>query len=222
MPKIYAEFEARPLERSLAELELLIKLKAKNIAFYDDALLFDPDKVLMPFLQEVLKRNIKVNFHTPNALNARFITRELADLMIKAGFKTFYLGFESVCEKWQRNTGSKVSSAELSRTVEYLTLAGANPSNITAYQILGHPNTDIQQLEASMRFVNNLGIRGMLADFSPIPGTIDGQAARKWIDMDEPLMHNKTAFPIVLLGFDETNRVKNLQRKLNRSLVLSG
>ena len=35
--------------------------------------------------------------------------------------------------------------------------------------------------------------------------------------MDEPLMHNKTAFPIVLLGFDETNRLKNLQQNLNRS-----
>ncbi len=32
--------------------------------------------------------------------------------------------------------------------------------------------------------------------------------------MDEPLMHNKTAFPIILLGFDETNRLKDLQRKI--------
>ncbi len=69
-----------------------------------------------------------------------------------------------------------------------------------------------------MRFVNSLGIRGMLADFSPIPGTPDGEYCRRWVDMDEPLMHNKTAFPIILLGFDETNRLKDLQRRLNRSL----
>jgi hypothetical protein len=36
--------------------------------------------------------------------------------------------------------------------------------------------------------------------------------------MDEPLFHNKTAFPNILLGFDETNRLKDLQRQLNRSL----
>jgi hypothetical protein len=36
--------------------------------------------------------------------------------------------------------------------------------------------------------------------------------------MDEPLFHNKTAFPIILLGFDEVNRLKDLQRKLNRAL----
>jgi len=37
--------------------------------------------------------------------------------------------------------------------------------------------------------------------------------------MDEPLMHNKAAFPIILLGFDGINRLKDLQRKLNRSLL---
>lgn len=31
-------------------------------------------------------------------------------------------------------------------------------------------------------------------------------------------MHSKTAFPIIRLGFDEVNRLKDLQRKLNRSL----
>jgi len=72
-----------------------------------------------------------------------------------------------------------------------------------------------------MRFVNSLGIRGMLADFSPIPGTPDGEYCRRWVDMDEPLMHNKTAFPIIFLGFEETNRLKDLQRNLNRSLLIS-
>jgi len=218
VPKVYGKFKTRPLERSLAELQLLCKLGVENIAFYDDALLFEPEKVLMPFLNELFSRNIKMNFHSPNALNARFITSELAELMVRAGFKTFYLGFESASLEWQKRTGSKVSSDELAQASQYLIAAGANPQNITAYQILGHPQTDIQQLESSMRFVNSLGIRGMLADFSPIPGTLDGDYCRKWVDMDEPLFHNKTAFPIILLGFDETNRLKDLQRQLNRSL----
>ena len=219
VPKVYGKFKARPFERSLAELELLAERGVENIAFYDDALLFEAEKVLIPFLNEVLKRNIKVNLHSPNALNARFITPELAKLMVQVGFKTFYLGFESASLKWQKKTGSKVFADELARAVEYLTTAGAEPVNITAYQILGHPDGDIQQLEDSMHFVNRLGIRGMLADFSPIPGTPDGERCRQWVDMDEPLFHNKTAFPIILLGFEEVNRLKDLQRRLNRSLT---
>ncbi|MHC4535982.1 MAG: B12-binding domain-containing radical SAM protein [Planctomycetota bacterium] len=218
VPKVYSRFKPRQLEHSLAELMLLYSLGVKNIAFYDDALLFDTDKVLAPFFNEVVKRDIKVNFHSPNALNARFITKELAELMVQAGFKTFYLGFESASQQWQKRTGSKVFSDELTKAVEHLVSAGAEPANITTYQILGHPHIEIQQLETSMHFVNSLGVRGMLADFSPIPGTPDGEYCRQWVDMDEPLMHNKTAFPIILLGFDETNRLKDLQRKLNRSL----
>jgi len=218
VPKVYGKFKPRSLEHSLGELELLCRLGVENVAFYDDALLFDAEKVLIPFLSEVLKRNLKVNFHSPNALNARFITKDLAELMVRAGFKTFYLGFESASKQWQQRTGSKVFSDELERATRHLLAAGADSANITAYQILGHPHIDIQQLEASMRFVSSLGIRGMLADFSPIPGTPDGEYCRKWVNLDEPLMHNKTAFPIILLGFDESNRLKDLQRRLNRNL----
>jgi hypothetical protein len=218
VPTVYGRFQPRPREHSLAELELLARLGVQNVAFYDDALLFEPNKVLIPFLDEVAKRNVKVNFHSPNALNARFLTAELAELMVRAGFKTFYLGFESASLQWQKQTGSKVSSDQLAQAVAHLVSAGAKPESITAYQILGHPYIDIQELEASMRFVNSLGIRGMLADFSPIPGTPDGEYCRKWVNMDEPLMHNKTAFPIILLGFEESNRLKDLQRHLNRQL----
>ena len=218
VPKVYGKFKPRPLEHSLAEFELLCQLGVENIAFYDDALLFEPESVLIPFLNEVIKRNVKINLHSPNALNARFLTSELAELMVKAGFKTFYLGFESASSQWQRRTGSKVFSDELAQATQYLIAAGASATSITAYQILGHPYIDIQQIEDSMHFVNSLGIRGMLADFSPIPGTPDGEYCRRWVNMDEPLMHNKTAFPIIMLGFDETNRLKDLQRKLNRAL----
>jgi hypothetical protein len=218
VPKVYGGFKSRPLERSLAELQLLCEFGVENVAFYDDALLFEPEKCFIPFLDEVLKRDIKINLHTPNALNARFITKELAGLMVQAGFKTFYLGFESVSLQWQQRTGSKVVCDEFSQAVGHLISAGAEPADITAYQILGHPHTSVGELEATMRFVNSLGIRGMLADFSPIPGTPDGDYCRRWVDMDEPLLHNKTAFPIIMLGFDETNRLKELQRQFNRTL----
>jgi hypothetical protein len=218
VPNVSEGFSPRPLHRVMAEMELLIAKGARNVAFYDDALLFDAQRVLVPFLDEVLRRGIGVNLHTPNALNARFVTADLARLMVRAGFRTFYLGFEGACRQWQQGTGGKVFSHELAQCVDHLLAAGADPAAITAYQILGHPASDIQELEESMRFVYSLGIRGMLADFSPIPGTPDGEACRRWVDLDEPLMHNKTAFPILRLGCDEVNRLKDLQRRLNRQL----
>ena len=218
VPQVYKKFIVRPAGRAAAELKLLLDCGVKQVAFYDDALLHQSEEVLIPFLQEVISMEIKVNFHTPNALNARFVTLHLAELMVEAGFKTFFLGFESKAVEWQNGTGGKIYSEELVEAVKLLKQAGAIAKNITTYQIIGHPGTSIQEVEESMRFVNSLGIRCMLADFSPIPGTPDGEYCRKWVNMDEPLMHNKTVFPIILLGNDKINYFKQLHRDLNRTL----
>ena len=218
VPKVYNGFKQRSMKRSIAELDLLLKLKVSDIAFYDDSLLYKFDEILDPFLNEIIERQIKVNLHSPNALNARFITEDIAEKMVHAGFKTFYLGFESNSVKWQKQTGGKVYSHELAQAVEHLKNAGAEVKNITAYQIVGHPESDLQELEDSIRFVNSLGIKTMLADFSPIPTTPDGQLCSKLVDMDEPLMHNKTAFPIILLGDEKVDKLKQLAKALNRNI----
>jgi molybdenum cofactor biosynthesis enzyme MoaA len=220
VPQVYPKFSARPLERSLRELDFLIESGVENVVFYDDALLYQPGQILVPFLREVLKREKHVKFHTPNALNARFVTKELAALMVEAGFASVYLGFESGAYTWQKKTGGKVYSHELARAVEHLTGAGMAACDIHAYLIIGHPRANDQQVEESMCYANALGIRIMLSEFAPIPGTPDGEMCRHLVDLDEPLSHNKTAFTIRSLGYAETQRVKNLARHLNQSAGL--
>jgi hypothetical protein len=222
VPKVDPNFTAYPLDRSLAEVELLCRLGARNIAFYDDALLYRPDQILRPFLRGVMERGLSVQFHTPNALNARFITSEIAEEMVEAGFRSFFLGFESSAYDWQRRTGGKVYSAELARAVRHLVEAGGGRDAITAYLIIGHPHAEHQQVEESMRFAHDLGIRLMLSEFSPIPGTPDGEKCREWIDLDEPLCHNKTAFCLRFLGEERVNRLKSLCRELNQALGRAG
>ena len=221
VPQVEPTFTAYPLERSLAELEFLCRLGVNNVAFYDDALLYRPKQILQPFLRGSMDRGLTVQFHTPNALNARFLTAELAELMVEAGFQSFFLGFESSAYDWQRRTGGKVYSQELVRAVDNLIAAGASRDAITAYLIIGHPNTDQQQVEASMHFAHDLGIRVMLSEFSPIPGTPDGERCRRWVDLDEPLCHNKTAFCLRFLGDERVNRLKSLCRDLNQSIGLA-
>ena len=102
--------------------------------------------------------------------------------------------------------------------MDNLKAAGANPKNIIAYALMGHPDSDIQQLEDSLKFANSLGIKVMLSEFSPIPGTRDGDRCSKMTDISEPLTHSKTAFPIRLLGNEKVNRIKDLCRTLNGGL----
>jgi hypothetical protein len=212
----YPRFRHRPTAECILELKNLVDAGARNVAFYDDALLFEPELALVPFLKEVSRTGCPVRFHTPNALNARFITADLARLMVRSGFMGFYIGLESTDHSWQNATGGKIHAEEYAAAVDHLLAAGAE--SIITYIIVGHPDTDSQDLESSMRFAQRCGSKILLSEFSPIPGTPDGNRCETWADMDEPLSHNKTAFAIRRLGFENLNSLKELARSLNAAL----
>lgn len=212
---VYKKFSINDLDYSLKSLALAHRQGARDIVFYDDSLLFRWEKTLRPFLERLKRPGRSLNFHTPNALNANMINAENSVLMQSGGFKHYYLGFESISQKWQGKTGSKVEGRDLAQAVEYLLAAGADPEKITAYIIIGHPEISIQGLEESIRFASSLGIQVMLSEYSPIPGTPDGERCREWIDLDEPLEHNKTFFTNTFLGSERTQELKTLCREMN-------
>jgi radical SAM superfamily enzyme YgiQ (UPF0313 family) len=215
-PVMWKGFTPRSLDECVEDFRRLVATGAKDIAFYDDALLYRADEMLLPFLDAVsvvTDTASPVRFHTPNALNARFVTPDLARRMAGAGFASFFLGFESGSQAWQSATGGKISAGEFEAAVNYLREAGA--SAIFAYILAGHPDAEAQEPENSIRFAHRLGVRVMLSEFSPIPGTADGKKCAPWADLAEPLSHNKTAFAIRRLGFDQVNRLKNLARRAN-------
>jgi radical SAM superfamily enzyme YgiQ (UPF0313 family) len=215
-PLLWPGFAGRPVADCVDEFSRLAAMGAKNIAFYDDALLYRADQVLIPFLEAVIKSNAHVLFHTPNALNARFMTPELARLMVKAGFASFYFGLESLDSSWQRRTGGKINPNEFADAASHLRAAGAE--RIVAYIIVGHPDQDKQDIESSIRFAHQCGAGVLLSEFSPVPGTADGDKSEQWADLNEPLSHNKTAFAIRRLGVDYLNRLKELTHSLNSQL----
>jgi radical SAM superfamily enzyme YgiQ (UPF0313 family) len=132
--------------------------------------------------------------------------------MVRGGFRTFYVGFESRREDWQRRTGGKLRLEDMEQAAANLAAAGAPRQAITAYVLLGHPRHDDQDVAGTIEAAAEMGVRVMLAEFSPIPGTPDAEAAGPWTWPDEPLSHNKTAFSIRRLGFDRYNRLKALAR----------
>jgi hypothetical protein len=216
VPLIYPEFAARPAAECLEEARALRRFGVQHVALYDDALLFRPEDALLPFLEGVIRERLPLSFYTPNALNVRLLTPEIAQLMVRAGFRSFSLGFESESAHWMAKTGEKGSSDEFAAAVDHLRRAEAE--SIIAYIILGHPDADEQEVENSMHFAHRLGARIMLSEFAPVPGTVDGERCRKWVDLDEPLSHNKTAFTLRRLGADHVNRLKTLGRNLNSNL----
>jgi radical SAM superfamily enzyme YgiQ (UPF0313 family) len=193
-------FTQRQPERVVEELDYHLKtFKVHDFAFYDDALFIQREKHIKVILQKIIARRLPIRFHTPNGLFANDLDTELAELMFRAGFKTVCLSFETVNEQRHPDMYNKISKQGMIQAVENLVRAGYRRNELEAYVIMGLPGQSLEEILASMIFINNLGIRLRLASYSPIPNTLDFQRAcsagliREDID---PLLTNKTIYPL--------------------------
>jgi radical SAM superfamily enzyme YgiQ (UPF0313 family) len=210
-------YRVRPLDFPVAEAQELHSLGVKDVAFYDDALLFDFDRVLLLFLTEISKRGISFRFHTPNSLHIRFITREIAQALKKANFVSLFLSLETAGENSPLTKG-KVTRKQLESAVLFLIDAGFAPQEISVYLLLGHPLIPLEEVRSSIDYIHSLGLRSHLAEFSPIPGTPDGDLALKSFPSD-PLVQNKTFYSSVALTEEKLNQIKLFTKRLNASVT---
>ncbi|MEW6203448.1 MAG: radical SAM protein [bacterium] len=190
------KFELRTADSAISEIRFLTEeLGTRHIAFYDDALLAQADELLIPLLRFVIRKNYRINFYTPNALHASLMTPEIARLMAHSGFAQIRLGFESTDPNFLRSTGGKVNPEQFRRAVACLKEAGFKSADIGAYIICGHPMQNEEDIHLAMNAVAELGVIPILAEYSPIPGSEDFEAAvasfRHPPDQD-PLLHNSS------------------------------
>jgi len=195
------------------------KCGVNNIAFYDDALLIDPSKHFVPIMKEVVRRRIRCNFHTPNALHIREISKEVADLLFCGGFKTIRLGFETSNEATQIETGGKVDNRAFRQAIKNLKRAGYSGEEIGVYLMVGLPGQRVGEVEEGIAFVKESGANPMLVEYSPIPHSPLFEKAKKMSPFDlenEPLYHNNSILPCQWDGFkmaDYRKLKEGLRRK---------
>ena len=194
-------FEQRSPASVLSELETLYRLyRPKNIAFYDDSLLLNKKRHIVPILKKIVQNKLIVSFHTPNGLHVGEIDFELASLLKLAGFQSLYLSQETFEKDLIRVSCPKVSSDELSEVLDHLERAGFARKKINVYLMVGLPDQNFSGVKESVGIVRDLGAQVRLAYFSPIPGTADWKkiVSRGYLDEDaDPLLHNKLVFPYV-------------------------
>jgi radical SAM superfamily enzyme YgiQ (UPF0313 family) len=194
------EYRARDTRIVANEIESLHKSTGvRHLAFYDDALLFQKEDHLVPVLEEIIRRKIKVRFHTPNGIQPREIDEKTARLMKNAGFMTIRLSYESSNKERQKSMRFKVRDDDLIDAVGFLTETGFDRRQLGSYVLVGLPDQSVAEVVESMLFVLKLGIRVSLASFSPIPGTAYWrQAVEEGLlpeDVD-PLLTNNSLLPL--------------------------
>lgn len=175
---------------------------AKDLAFYDDALLVEKERHFYPLLEALNKRHPGTRFHSPNGLHVREIDDECAEMLKKRGFETLRLSFESSDPEMQRRGSDKTSDEEYVAALASLRKAGFSGGQLETYILAGVPGQSVESVERSIRFVLEHGGNPKIAEFSPVPGTPSFRRAAELLPglTDEPLLSNKTVYSSYLAG----------------------
>lgn len=174
--------------------------QVKNFAFYDDALLIQPEKYAFPLLERIIDEKMDLFFHTPNAVHIKEISAKAADLMFKADFKTIRLGLETADFSSHRHD-IKVKRDEFLMAVDHLRTAGFAKDQLGAYLLCGLPGQNLDEVEGSITLVKRLGLTPVPAYYTPIPHTPMWADAVKHARFDitaHPALTNNSLFPCVL------------------------
>jgi radical SAM superfamily enzyme YgiQ (UPF0313 family) len=205
--------------------QLVGRYGIQDVAFYDDALLLDAERHLLPILDLMARRDISVRLHAPNGLHPRYVTAAVAQALRRAGFVTLRLSYESTGADRQERSDGKVTTEELANALRTLRDVGFAPGQMKVYALMGLPGQREEEVAATLVTIHELGGQSSLAEFSPVPGT---EEFERWdhpnreLARDEPLLHNNTAFPYVAgpgcLTADAYRRLQELSRSLNKSV----
>lgn len=189
----------------IKEINEIYEIGVKDFAFYDDALLVNPDSHIKRILREIIQSNIKVRFHCPNGIHARFIDDEIAHLMKESGFTTLRLSLETVNDRRNSLMGGKITAELLRASVEVLKRHGFTKREIGVYLMYGLPGQDLSEVREGVNFLKELDVKINLTEFSPIPGT---QCWRELKEKDiisediDPLLTNNSVFSYLFSGYN--------------------
>jgi radical SAM superfamily enzyme YgiQ (UPF0313 family) len=174
------------------------RFRVEDFIFYDDALLVDAEKHAAPIFEGVINSGFNIRFHTPNAVHIRGISRQTAQLMFQAGFKTLRLGLETAVSDTREKLDAKVTAEEFRQAVTWLREAGFHQSMIGAYLLTGLPGQDMASIENSIKIVRQNNVTPVLAYYTPIPHTAlwtKAVASSRYNLESDPVFTNNAILP---------------------------
>lgn len=193
------------------------KYKVADFIFYDDALLVDVEEHAIPLFEGIINSGLSIRFHTPNAVHIRGISKQTAQLMFRAGFKTLRLGLETTSFDARAKLDTKVTAEEFKRAVNCLILAGFDKNMIGAYLLAGLPGQNMTSIENSIEIVRQNNVTPVLAYYTPIPHTAlwpSAVASSRYDLESDPVFTNNAILPCQQEPFswETLSRLKHLTR----------
>jgi len=159
------KYRTRSAENIVDEIEYLIKnYKVREVMFYDDIM---PKAYARGLSNEIIKRNIKINWQTPQRVN--LVNPELLKLMAKAGCHILRFGVEQGDPDMMRLVEKKTTIDQVR-----LSFQAANDAGIKtfAYFIIGYTGETKRTMQATIDLAIDLNpTYVMFTKAVPLPQT---------------------------------------------------
>ena len=194
--KKYVEHD---IDITFKQMDYLYNKGIRNIAFYDDYLLYNRENRLFPLLEKLQHQNLKFNFITPNGLFLNHIDKETATILKSSNFTSLRFGFETAIEKINKRVGYKIGENDFETKINTLFQAGFDSSDIIIYIMVGLTGQSIKDVEDTIKFVRKYDLRLCFSEFSPVPGTPEFYKALPSSKLDfekYPQYQNNTLLPL--------------------------
>lgn len=150
------------------------ELGIREIAFYEDNLLFNRDEFLAR-LDAIEARGLKFLIHAPEGIEPRLIEPELLTRMRAAGFERIYLALETIDDQISRGWNRRQATLEkFDRAVSVAEACGFRVGNqdLNAFVLFGLPDESLQAAVNTALYASKRVGSVVPMLFTPVPGSI--------------------------------------------------
>ncbi len=201
----------------IKQLDYLQNLGIKDIAFYDDALLYKKEEHFKKLFKKIAKKNYTMRFHFSNGLHVRFIDQEIINIMKRINTGRIALSIETVSADLQKQTGNKLIIEQADKAIDLFLHNGFSPENIYGYIISGLPDEKYDDVINTIEYLHKKGIRILMNEFSPVPLTPYYEQYKE--QLKDPILTGKSVFSAKFIySIEKIQYLKNLIKKYNREI----
>jgi anaerobic magnesium-protoporphyrin IX monomethyl ester cyclase len=159
-------FRKPPLERVFAEIDEIAALGYTHLWIADDCFTLDRG-YLAAFCRGMIERGVPLGWTCLSRVEG--ITRELADLMRRAGCVRVYLGLESGSDATLRLMNKRITVAQGTRAVRRFVEAGIGTAG---FFMVGYPGETVEDVEKTLALALALPLDEVSFTVPlPLPGT---------------------------------------------------
>ena len=175
------------------ELKYYKSMGITRFIFLDANILYGYKKHFEVILDKIIHEDLNIELYSYGGVEARLLTDDIAEKMVKAGFRSVNIPIESasdiIIKEWKRK-------CFVAHWEEAMKIARRHFKRLRSFLIIGAPNQTTADIKTTIDLIKSYGAEAVTLPYTPIPGTPDYEKF-KHIDLEDlnpalyPCAHEK-------------------------------